>query len=243
MIQSQREILQCKNDGLYCRRPLHRLCFFPLITIVKSNKIPYGIDIILYKRFAGGFDMNIKGIFYVVTKDYMIATFGEERWKGFMIKLGEKDKYFINKTLMAVTPIPAEKLIVLFDEMCSEFFNNDKSRYELFGKTGAKYARSPGGPYSAYMNTKDIKPFVELTVPKIWSAYFDGGTPTGRLENNVAHVKIIGIPIKHAYFERCVMGYFQQAIKVFGKKSIAKQVKSIASGDNEMSFTYALMDS
>jgi len=187
--------------------------------------------------------MNIKGIFYVVTKDYMIAAFGEERWKAFMMRLGEKDKYFSNKTLMAVTPIPAEKLIVLFDEMCAEFFNNDKSRYELFGKTGAKYALSPGGPYSAFMNTKDIGQFVEAMVPKIWSAYFDGGTPSGRLENKVAHVKITGIPLKHAAFERCVMGYFQQAIKVFGKKSIAKQVKSIASGDNEMYFTYTLTDS
>jgi hypothetical protein len=186
--------------------------------------------------------MNIKGIFYVVTKDYMIATFGEESWKAFMAKLGEKDKYFSNKTLMAVTPIPAEKLIVIFDGMCNEFFNNDKSRYELFGKTGAKYALSPGGPYSAYMNTKDIKQFVEVMIPKIWSAYFDGGTPIGKLENNVAHVKIAGIDIKHANFERCVKGYFQQAIKVFGKKSIAKQICSVATGDKEMHFTYSLQD-
>ena len=186
--------------------------------------------------------MNIKGIFYVVTKDYMIAAFGEEHWKGFMARLGEKDQYFSNKTLMAVTPIPAEKLIVLFDEMCREFFSNDRTRYELFGKTGAKYALGPGGPYSSYMNTKDLKQFVEFAVPKIWQAYFDGGKITTRLENNVAHVKITEIPIHHAYFERCVMGYFQQTIKVFGKKSVAKQVHSIATGDNEIYFTYELKD-
>jgi hypothetical protein len=39
------------------------------------------------------------------------------------------------------------------------------------------------------------------------------------------------------------MGYFQQAIKVFGKKSVAKQVRSIATGDNEIYFTYELKDS
>lgn len=187
--------------------------------------------------------MNIKGIFYVVTKDYMVATFGEDRWKAFMEKLAQKDEYFRNKTLMAVTPIPAEKLIVIFDEMCREFFDNDRSRYELFGKTGAKYALSPGGPYSAYMNTKDMKRFIESSIPKIWSAYFDGGNTTGRTENNVAHIKITGVPIRHAYFERCIMGYFQQAIKVFGKKSVAKQVSSLASGDNEIYFTYELKDS
>lgn len=186
--------------------------------------------------------MNVKGIFYVVTKDYMIAAFGEERWKAFMTKLADRDKYFANKTLMAVTPIPAEKLIVLFDEMCAEFFNNDKSRYELFGKTGAKYALGPGGPYNSYINTKDMKQFIEVSLPKIWSAYFDGGMPAGLLENNVAHVKITGLEIKNAYFERCVMGYFQQAIKVFGKKSVAKQVSSIASGGKDIHFTYTLMD-
>jgi hypothetical protein len=186
--------------------------------------------------------MNVKGIFYVVTKDYMIAAFGDERWKAFMTKLAVKDKYFDNRTLMAVTPIPADKLIVVFDGMCEEFFNNDKSRYELFGKTGAKYALGPGGPYHSYMNTKDIKQFIEFSLPKIWSAYFDGGKITALLENNVAHVKITGLEIRNAHFERCVMGYFQQAIKVFGKKSTARQVSSIASGGNEIHFTYALQD-
>jgi len=187
--------------------------------------------------------MNVKGIFYVVTKSYMITTFGEERWKAFMTRLAEKDEYFRNKMLMAVTPIPAEKLIVLFDGMCSEFFDNDKTRYELFGKTGAKFALSPGGPYHSYMNTNDIKQFVESSLPKIWSAYFDGGKITARLENHVAHVKISALEIKNAYFERCVLGYFQQAIKVFGRKSVAKQVGSIASGGNEIYFTYELKDS
>ena len=186
--------------------------------------------------------MNIKGIFYVVTKNYMAATFGEERWKAFITQLSEKDPYFANKTLMAVTPIPAEKLIVIFDEMCREFFNNDKTRYELFGKTGAKYALGPGGPYNSYMNAKEIKQFVEFSVPKIWSAYFDGGKITTRLEKNVAHVRIVGLDIMNAFFERCIMGYFQQALKVFGKKSVAKQVRSIASGENEIYFTYELKD-
>lgn len=187
--------------------------------------------------------MNVKGIFYVVTKDYMVATFGEERWKAFMEKLAQKDNYFANRTLMAVTPIPAEKLIVVFDGMCEEFFENDKSRYELFGKTGAKYALGPGGPYSSYMNTKDLKQFIEFSLPKIWAAYFDGAKITAHLENNVAHVKITNLDIKSAYFERCVLGYFQQAIKVFGRKSLARQVSSIASGGKEVHFAYTLQNS
>jgi hypothetical protein len=186
--------------------------------------------------------MNVKGIFYVVTKTTMTAAFGESRWEAFMAKLAEKDKYF-KTVIMSVTPIPVEKLIILFDEMCSEFFNNDKSAYEMFGKVGAKSALSPGGPYQSYMLTKDIKQFVESTLPKVWSMYFDGGKAVARLENNVAHLKVTELQIKNVYFERLVMGYFQQAIKIFGKKSVAKQVRSLVAGDNDMYFQFALKDS
>jgi len=93
------------------------------------------------------------------------------------------------------------------------------------------------------MLTKDIKQFVESVLPKIWTMYFDSGVTTARLENNVAHIKITGIQYKYTYFEYLVMGYFQQAIKMFGKKSVAKKVRSISSGDKDIYFTYELKDS
>ena len=104
--------------------------------------------------------MNVKGTFYVLTKTAMTTAFGEERWNSFMTGLAEKDKYFKNM-IMSVTLIPVEKLIIFFDEMCREFFNNDRMSYLMFGKVGAKYALSPEGPYKAFMLTKDIKQFVE----------------------------------------------------------------------------------
>jgi hypothetical protein len=39
------------------------------------------------------------------------------------------------------------------------------------------------------------------------------------------------------------MGYFQQALKMFGKKSSAKRIRSLAAGDKDIYFQYALMDS
>lgn len=48
-----------------------------------------------------------------------------------------------------------------------------------------------------------------------------GVLAVARLENNVVYVKVTGFPIKHVYFEKLLMGYFKQAIKVFGKKSAA----------------------
>ena len=186
--------------------------------------------------------MNVKGTFYVVTKTAMTAGFGEERWNSFMARLAEKDNYF-SKMIMAITLIPVEKLIIIFDEMCNEFFNNDKMQYEMFGKIGAKYALSADGPYKSFMLIKDIKQFIESILPKVWSMYFDGGVATARLENKIAHIKVTGLQIKNVYFEYLVMGYFQQAIKVFGKKSIAKRVRSLASGDDDIYFQYELKDS
>jgi hypothetical protein len=190
----------------------------------------------------GDFDMNVKGTFYVVTKTAMTAGFGEERWNSFMTKLAEKDNYF-SKMIMAITLIPVEKLIIIFDEMCKEFFNSDYNQYMMFGKVGAKYALSPEGTYKSYMLTKDIKQFVESSMPKIWSIYFDEGKATTRFENNVAHLKITGLQIKNLYFEHLVMGYFQQALKIFGKKTVAKRVRSISSGDDDIYFQYELKDS
>ena len=118
--------------------------------------------------------MNVKGSFYVITKNTTSAAFGEERWNSFMTKLAEKDKYF-SKMIMSITLIPVEKLIVIFDEMCKEFFNNDKMEYSMFGKVGAKNDLSADGPYKSYMLTKDIKQFVEFVLPKLWATYFDGG--------------------------------------------------------------------
>ena len=183
--------------------------------------------------------MNAKGTIYGVAKNSITAAFGEERWDSFMNKLAEKDNYF-SKMIMTITLIPAEKLIFLFDEMCKEFFNNDKMQYEIFGKIGAKIALSPDGPYKSYMLTKDIKPFVEIVLPKLWATYFDKGIITSRLENNVVHLNITGLKVAYIYFEYLLMGYFQQSLKVFGRKSIAKRVKGLASGDGEIYFQYEL---
>ena len=186
--------------------------------------------------------MKIKGSFYVTTKTAMTAAFGEERWNAFMTKLAEKDNYFKN-VIMSVTLIPVEKLVVLFDEMCKEFFNGDFSQYIMFGKVGAKYALSPDGPYKSYLLSKDLKQFVDFALPKLWATYFDGGECTAWLENNIIHFKVTGVDFKHYYFEQDLLGYFQQSIKVFGRKTVAKQIRGLSKGDNDIYFQYTLKDS
>ncbi|MGA2554000.1 MAG: hypothetical protein ABSF20_04385 [Smithella sp.] len=186
--------------------------------------------------------MNVKGIFFATTKTVIIQGFGEERWNAFMTKLAEKDEFF-SKMIMAISLVPIEKLIVFFDEMCREFFNNDKMAYEIFGRSGAKYVLQPGGMYHSYLLNKDMKHFVEFVLPKLWSTYYDGGTITTKLENNIVHIKITGVDVKYIYFEHLLMGYFQQALKVFGKKSVGKKVRGLVQGDDDIYFQYELKDS
>lgn len=183
--------------------------------------------------------MNIKGTAFVTAKVAITAAFGEERWNAFMAKLPAKDQFF-NNVIMSVTPIPVEKHLFFLDEMLKEFFNNDKNQYIIFGRVAAKFALSPGGPYNSYLLTKDLKKFVAEVSPKLWSTYFDGGIFTGKVEGNIVHLKITDLPIKHIYFEYMVMGFFKQALKIFGKKTIERRVKSIANGDDGIYYQYEI---
>ena len=186
--------------------------------------------------------MNVKGIIFLTGKTTIIGAFGEERWNSFMPKLAAKDKFFSN-TIWAITPIPMDKFILFLDEMIKEFFDNDMMHYVTFGKAAAQFALSSEGPYKSYLLTKDIKQFVESVLPKLWSTYYDEGKVTTKFENNVVHLKITELQIKHYYFEQLLMGYFQKALKIFGKKNVAKQVRSISSGNDDIYFQFGLKDS
>lgn len=187
--------------------------------------------------------MNAKGNIVVITKNNMIAGFGEQRWNTFMAKMAERDKYFKDAVIMSVTLVPVVKIMIFFDEMCREFFNNDKAVYAMFGKLGAKSLLEPGGPHQAYMLTRDLNHFVANILPKIWAIFFDAGVFASKLENNIVHIIITGITIKNHDFENLVMGYNQQALKIFGRKSVAKRVRSISAGDTDFYFMLELKDS
>ena len=186
--------------------------------------------------------MNVKGIIFLTGKTTIITVFGEQPWNSFIPKLAAKDKFFSN-TIWSITPVPMDKFILFLDEMIKEFFNNDMKQYVTFGKVAAQYALSPEGPYKSYLLTKDIKLFVESVIPKLWSNYFDEGKVTTLFENNIVHLKITGIQIKHYYFEKLLMGYFRKALKIFGKKTVAKQVRSISSGNDDIYIQFEIKDS
>ena len=187
--------------------------------------------------------MNVKGTFFATTKSTVSEAFGEERWNKFMARLAVKEKYFKDTIIMSITLIPLDKCILLFDELIDECFNGDKNAYVMFGRIGAKHALSSGGTYQSLMLTKDLKQFVESGLPKIYLAYFDGGSVTARLENNIVYVRITGFPIKHEDYEKLLMGYYKQVLKVYGKKSTETMVRSLSAGDNDIYYKYVLKDS
>ena len=183
--------------------------------------------------------MNVKSTVFTTAKVTIAATFGEERWNSFMAKLAEKDKYFKN-VIMTITLIPLDKSIIFFEEMLKEFFNNDTNHYWKLGEKSAEFSLSQGGPYHSYLLTKDIKQLVESAMPKIWSTYFDGGTFTSRLENNVVHITISGLPTKHIYFEYLVMGYLRKAFTIFGKKAVEHRVRGFSLANNDIYYQFEL---
>lgn len=197
---------------------------------------------LIHISILGIFNMNVKGTVYVTGKTTIIEAFGEERWNSFMARLAAKDKYFSNR-IMSLTLIPVDKFILFLGELIKEFFNNDSKQYLMFGKVAAQFALSPGGPYKSYLFTKDMKQFVEAVAPKLWSTYFDGGVFNARFENNIIHIIITNLPVKDIYFEQLLAGYFQQALKIFGKKTVAKRVRSTSLGNDDIYYQYALKDS
>jgi hypothetical protein len=190
----------------------------------------------------GGGNMNVKGTVFLTGKVAIVANFGEASWNSFNAKLAKKEKYF-NNIIMSVTQIPEDKFAFFLDELIKEYFNNDINSYLMFGKVAAKFALSQGGPYYAYLLSNDLKYVVETIIPKLWTTYFDEGILTARIENNVVHIKIAGIPSKHIYFEYIFAGYVQKGIKMFGKKAVETCVRGFSKGDDDIYYTYQLKDS
>lgn len=184
--------------------------------------------------------MNIKGTAFITAKVSMTAAFGEERWNSFLNRLSAKDSFFKN-LIMSITPIPVEKHLFFLDEMLKEFFGGDINQYQVFGRVAAKFSLSPGGAYHSYLLTKDLGKFVSDVSPRLWSTFFDGGKFTGELSGNVAHLRVTDIPVKHIYFEYMVIGFYKQAFKIFGKKTIEKKIKSVADGDDSIYYQYKII--
>ncbi|MBN1366100.1 MAG: hypothetical protein JW976_14950 [Syntrophaceae bacterium] len=185
--------------------------------------------------------MNVKGTVFATGKNAIITVFGEEKWKEFMKKLAAKEKFFSN-VIMPVTLIPEEKFALFLKGLIDEFFNGDEMQYITFGKVAANFALSPGGPYHTHLLSKNITYFAETVIPKLWTTYFDEGTLTAKLENNIVYINIYGLSVKRVYIEYIFAGYAQKGIKMFGKKVVEKCIRGFSKGDNDIYYQYEIQD-
>lgn len=186
--------------------------------------------------------MNIKGTAFTTAKVTISQAFGEERWNAFMAKMAEKDSYY-KGMILSIALIPVEKHLFFLDELIKEFFNNDKKLFFMFGKVAAKFTLSPGGSRHSFLLVKTLKQFVEVSMPQIWTSLYDESVLTANLENNIAHFKITQIPIKSVDFEVMTVGYFKQALKIFGKKSNEKCIRGFSKGDNDIYYQFEIINS
>jgi hypothetical protein len=186
--------------------------------------------------------MNVKGTVFATGKNAIIEVFGEKPWNEFLKKLAAKEKFF-NNIIMSVTLIPEEKFSLFLEGLINEFFNGDTMQYITFGKVAANYALAPGGPYYTHLLSKDVKYVAETEIPKLWTTYFDEGTLTAKLENNIVHINIYGLSVKRVYIEYIITGYVQKGIKMFGKKVVEKCIRGFSKGDNDIYYQYEIQDS
>lgn len=186
--------------------------------------------------------MNIKGTAFTTAKVTISAAFGEERWNSFMAKMAEKDNYY-KGMILSIALIPVEKHLFFLDELIKEFFNNDKKQFFMFGIVAAKFTLSPGGSRHSFLLSKTLKQFVEVGMPQIWTSLYDESVLTANLENNIVHIKITQIPIKNVDFEYLTVGYFKQALKIYGKKSNEKCIRGFSKGNTDIYYQYEIIDS
>jgi len=170
--------------------------------------------------------MNVRGTAFIARKQSIVAAFGEARWKAAI----ERADPSFRQLVFPTSALPADKFLALQDQLLGEFFQSDPSAYWDIGVKSAEWALTQG-PYKAYLGTKDIRRFAEVSLKTLWETYFSEGRVETRFEGNVVHAYIHELPIWHVYFEYVVMGYAKKALEMLTGGSVRhERVKGVAEG-------------
>lgn len=183
--------------------------------------------------------MEVKGAAFVGRKDAIIKKFGEDAWTKFIKSVAEKEPFFANSVL-SNTLIPAEKFLFFQDEVVKTFYNNDQKANWISGEQAAEYSLV-NGPYKIYLQTKDLKMFVEERLPAVMKMYYTEGQMEGKVNGKVVDVIITGVPIQHVYFEYTIMGYAKRAIELLGAKIVnTKVLKGAGMGTKDSHYQFTI---
>lgn len=182
--------------------------------------------------------MEVRGTAFLARKSQILNSLGEEKWVKFIEKLSEKDAYFKN-VIVGISLIPVEKFLLFQEELTREFFNNDQMTYWTMGEKSAEFALIEG-PYKIFLKSRDLKNFIEQSVPSLWNLYYTAGEIKTKYENKVAEIEIKGLINWHIYFEYVIAGYVKRALELLEANFEVKKIKGVSSGDKEIHYQFLL---
>ena len=129
---------------------------------------------------------------------------------------------FFDATILVTTLIPVQYYLTFHEELIKEFFQNNHEAYWLLGKKSAEYALQLG-PYKRHLMQHDIVKFLGTGLPLLWTQYFTVGELHGTLQEHVIHVKSLGVPVQHEYFDHGIMGFVHRACELVWQRDLTPQ--------------------
>ncbi len=184
--------------------------------------------------------MEVKGVAFLSRKEGIIKQFGKEKWEEFIKKISTEESYF-KQPILASTLIPVQSFLIFQDVLLKEFYNNNEQVYWMIGEKSAEWSLLEG-PYKTFLKTKDLNKFVESSLPLLWKMFYSSGIVYTKLDNNnIAHIKILDLPIWHIHFEYTIMGYCKRAFELLGIENlIMNKIKGVSLGDKEIYYQFKI---
>jgi hypothetical protein len=186
--------------------------------------------------------MDVKGTAFLARKVMLIEEIGEERCTQFLSEFARKEPTF-DQPISATTLIPLPAFIALNEEIIATFYGSDPLSYLRFGEKSAEYALTIG-PYKRIRETNSIQAFVE-GARHIYQNYYTAGRAEGSMHDNVADLKVHGVPSehRHIYLEYVSCAYFRRGIEILSCHSVTMtRILGYTSGDEEIHYRYAIED-
>ncbi len=160
--------------------------------------------------------MFVKGTAIIARREQISSQFGKDRWLTFMDTMAQMDPAF-GDTIYVTSKISLESFLAFNQALVDTFFPDEEDAYTTMGLESAQWALT-SGPYARLLESSQppIEGFFKQIPSEVWSKYYDFGSMEISTRDNTVSAKITGIPIRHAYFEKTLVGYMQRAVELLG---------------------------
>jgi hypothetical protein len=180
--------------------------------------------------------MHVRGVAYLAREGLMQQEFGAERWSTLIDSLKPRLP-FLGAKVLPVSRIPVGEFLALNDAIVRTFYKGNDEIYWRFGEQSGEYALT--NQLKGLFQKNEARKFLQFT-PQIWKSYFDGGELTCELAPQHIDIRIVGVPVKHVYFEYSVIGFARGGLALLGApKPTPSRLKGFSAGDNEVLYRFA----